>query len=64
MAGHHLEKEGLLYYVVQDKNQIRRRHFSSLVPPLGFKSQFIIVRPQPHADDAAQLRQMESGNTA
>lgn len=42
--GHHLQQEGNLYYLVQDKTQIRRRHFSSLVPPLGFKNQFLIVR--------------------
>ncbi|XP_047479590.1 KICSTOR complex protein SZT2-like isoform X5 [Penaeus chinensis] len=58
--GHHLQQEGTLYYLVQDKTQIRRRHFSSLVPPLGFKNQFLIVRPHPHADDTAQLRQMEN----
>ncbi|XP_042227057.1 KICSTOR complex protein SZT2-like isoform X3 [Homarus americanus] len=61
VSGHHLKQEGSLYYLVQDKTQMRRRPFSSLVPPLGFKNQFLIVRPQPHADDIAQLRQMDSG---
>ncbi|XP_069157334.1 KICSTOR complex protein SZT2 isoform X2 [Procambarus clarkii] len=61
VSGHHLKQEGSLYYVVQDKTQMRRRHFSTLVPPLGLKNQFLIVRPQPHADDTAQLRQMDSG---
>ncbi|KAK8725753.1 hypothetical protein OTU49_010461, partial [Cherax quadricarinatus] len=61
VSGHHLKQEGSLYYVVQDKTQIRRRHLSSLVPPLAIKNQFLIVRPQPHADDTAQLRQMDFG---
>ncbi|XP_050730013.1 KICSTOR complex protein SZT2-like isoform X17 [Eriocheir sinensis] len=60
VTGHHLRQEGALYYLVQEKSQIRRRHFSSVVPPLTFHSQSINFRPHPHADDSAQLRQMDT----
>ncbi|XP_063888022.1 KICSTOR complex protein SZT2-like isoform X5 [Scylla paramamosain] len=60
VVGHHLRQEGSYYYLVQDKTQMRRRHFSSVVPPLSFHNQSINFRPQPHADDSAQLRQMDS----
>ncbi|MPC08798.1 Protein SZT2 [Portunus trituberculatus] len=60
VVGHHLRQEGSYYYLVQDKTQMRRRHFASVVPPLSFHNQSINFRPQPHADDSAQLRQMDS----
>lgn len=44
VVGHHLRQEGTYYYLVQDKTQMRRRHFSSVVPPLSFHSQSINFR--------------------
>ncbi|XP_076055800.1 KICSTOR complex protein SZT2-like isoform X3 [Oratosquilla oratoria] len=43
LNGHHLEKENGFYYLVQDKSQ-GRRHCSSLVPPLGIKALYPIIR--------------------